>query len=856
MVKAADRSGSAGDTAGGGRRSYADKRDFDRTPEPRDRARRTGTGAAGSEARSIFVVQKHAARRLHWDFRLEHDGTLWSWAVPKGPSMDPADKRLAVHVEDHPVDYAGFEGEIPKGNYGAGTVEIWDRGTWAPLDGGDPAEALARGELKITLKGDRLRGGFVLVRLKPRKSKTAPRGNQAQADDWLLIKEHDGEAHEGMDAAKLEQAPSPEARPPRSRAPRRKPAAAAPPTDQQPQLARLVEHAPHGAGWISEIKYDGYRLLARRDGDDVRLITRNGLDWTDRLTPLAKAVAALPAQTLLLDGELVAFDAQGRTSFSKLQAALSDRHADRLRYVAFDLLFLDGVDLRSKGLGARQDALGDLLDGVAPPIQTGGHLTSDAARVRDKVCELGLEGIVCKRIDAPYRAGRGGDWVKVKCHDREEFAVLGWTDPKGTRGGLGALYLGYRDANGAWRGAGGVGTGFDAAMLRTLRARLDGLAAGAPDGLLVAEAPPKGVHWVRPELVVEVRHAGWTGGGQVRHAAFLGLREDKPADEVVRTPPASDVAPHPFAAAGGTTRIVQASRPSLRRAPVLEIAGQRITHPDRELWPGIGKADLARYWEAMAPVALAGIAHRPLALVRCPDGIDGERFFQKHAGRGQPAAIVEGAFDEAPYLTIEDTSGLIACVQVAAIELHSWGSALDDPGHPDRLVFDLDPGEGVGMGAIADAARLLRDRLTRVGLASFCRTSGGKGLHVVAPLKPEAGWDAARAWSRRFAEALAAEFPDRFVAATRKDIRRGRILIDWLRNGLGSTAIASFSPRAREGAHVAMPLDWRSVTARLDPGSFTVHTVPKRVLRAAWSDPWAGFARAARALPAGKDRRI
>lgn len=827
-------------------KAYAEKRDFDRTPEPPG-----GTAAARDGARSLFVVQKHAARRLHWDFRLEHGGTLWSWAVPKGPSMDPADKRLAVHVEDHPVDYAAFEGEIPKGNYGAGTVEIWDRGTWRPLQGADPAAALAKGELKFALDGERLHGGFVLVRMKPRKAK----GDRANADNWLLIKEQDDDARQGAGAAVLEdQALAPVRRPAGGSRRGRRVAKTrtTPPEDQAPQLAKLVASAPSGPGWVSEIKYDGYRLLARRDGADIRLITRNGLDWTERLAPLAGAIAALPAETLLLDGELVAFDPKGRTSFAKLQAALSDRRPDRLRYVAFDLLYLDGVDLRGEALSARQKALAGLLDGVAPPIVAGDHLTSEAARVRDKACAMGLEGIVCKRLDAPYRAGRGADWVKVKCHDREEFAVLGWTDPKGTRGGFGALYLGYRDADGRWHGAGGVGTGFDARLLDALRTRLDGLAAEPPAGLLVSEAPPKGLHWVRPELVVEIRHAGWTGGGQVRQAAFLGLREDKPADEVVRDPP-DGLATRKLVER--KTRIVQAARPSPRKASTMEIAGQRLTHPDRELWPGISKGALARYWETMAAVALPGIAGRPLALLRCPDGISGEHFFQKHAGRGQPDTIVEGAFDNAPYLAIEGVAGLIGCAQIAAIELHTWGSTLDDPGHPDRLVFDLDPGEEVAMAAIAEAARLLRERLEQAGLTAFCRSSGGKGLHVVVPLRPEAGWDAARAWSRAFAEALAKEFPDRFVAATRKDIRRGRILIDWLRNGLGSTAIASFSPRARDGACVAMPLAWRSVTARLDPSTYTLETVPGRVLRKSWIDPWAGFADAARPLPVKRDRR-
>ncbi len=766
-------------SGGAARRSYSEKRDFARTPEPRDGAA-GGDGArifVAPQGAPIFVVQKHAARRLHWDFRLEHGGVLWSWAVPKGPSMDPADKRLAVHVEDHPVDYARFEGTIPAGNYGAGSVEIWDRGHWSPLSH-DPAASLRAGELKFRLDGGRLSGSFVLVRLKPKAGD--------KADNWLLIKEKD---------------------------------TASPPRTQAPQLATLVAEAPDGPGWVTEIKFDGYRMLCRKQGDAVTLLTRNGLDWTERLPALAEAVRRLPTQSLMLDGELVSLEGDGRSSFAALQEALSNNQTGRLSYYAFDLLHQDDTDLRPLPLGARKQALKTLLEAADAdqPIRISEHLTSKAARVRGEACKHGLEGVVCKRLDAPYRAGRGTDWVKLKCENREEFVIVGFTAPKGSRADLGALQVGRYDAGRVLHFAGGVGTGLSVSTLRALRGRLDGLVCKSrPRGLQGAAAAPRGTVWVKPKLVAEVRFAGITTDGMLRQASFLGLREDKPAGEVVAARP-----PKPSAA--GT------------------IHGQRLTHPDRLLWPdpgGITKAELAEYWQAVAARALPGIETRPLALVRCPDGIEGQHFFQKHRTRGMPEAIAEDAFEGAPYLTVSGLDGLIAASQIAAIELHCWGSGLDDAGHADQLVFDLDPGDGVRFGDVVAAAKEVRRRLREHGLAAYARTSGGKGLHVVSPIRTSADWDAVRAWCRGFAERMEQEAPDSYVASTRKSRRVGRILVDWLRNGLGSTAIASYAPRARPGGLVATPLAWREVNAALDPGGFTIRTLPGR-LRGA--DPWARF---------------
>ena len=804
-------------------RAYARKRDFSRTPEPAGAAGHA-TGGAAPAGPAIFVVQKHAARRLHWDFRLEQDGVLWSWAVPRGPSMDPKDKRLAVQVEDHPVDYASFEGSIPAGNYGAGVVELWDRGNWTPL-GPDPKADLQRGELKFVLEGDRLRGGFVLVRLKPKPGD--------RTENWLLIKEHDDEVVKGADAAVLERkapAPPASAKPAARRARRGPPPGGACelPDKQAPQLATLVSTPPTGPGWISEIKFDGYRMLCRKQDGHVALITRNGLDWTARVPSLARAVAALPVRTTMLDGELVALDRQGRSSFAALQDALAGRRTGRLWFYAFDLLHRDGADLRPWPLRDRSRALAELL-GEAPdpgPIRISEHLTSETARVRTEACKAGLEGIVCKRLDAPYRAGRGGDWLKLKCEDREEFVILGSTPPKGRRDHLGALLLGRHDEAGRLRFVGGVGTGFSATSLRQLDETLRPLSSKTPPrGLQNGSMAPKGAMWVAPELLAEIRFAGFTADGMLRHASFLGLREDKAARQAV-----------PAAA------VVVASAPRARGTR--EVGGQRLTHPDRVLWPATGhdaevsKADLAAYWETLADRALSGIAGRPLAFVRCPDGIEGEHFFQKHRTRGMPEAIGEAACDDAPYLAVPDRGALLATVQIAAVELHGWGSAEPDAGHADRLVFDLDPGDGTPFADVIVAAKEVRRRLKAHGLAAYARTSGGKGLHVVSPISTGAGWSAIRAWCRRFAEAMERDAPERYVSTTRKNRRTGRILVDWLRNGLGSTAIVSYSPRARPGATVATPLSWREVTDQLDPARFTIRTVPARLHRA---DPWRGF---------------
>ena len=848
--------------------AYRAKRDFTGTSEPTPGMGGQGQGAQSTMRAPVFVVQKHKARRagLHWDFRLEHNHVLWSWAVRKGPSLDPADKRIAVHVEDHPLDYADFEGTIPDGNYGAGTVETWDRGTWEPLI--DPDKGLRDGEIKFVLSGKRLHGKFTLVRLKPKPEQ------RSRQDNWLLIKGHDADERPGANAEALEAAiPAPE-----------KPGGASNdltiagavkgklPDKQAPQLAAVAEAPPKEAGWVTEIKFDGYRLLASLDRGKVRILTRNGNDWTDRLPAVAKAVGQLRVDSAIVDGELVALNKDGISSFPALQGALSNGRDETLVLYLFDLLYLDGWDLRSCGLRDRKDRLKG-LNTWRGMLRFSEHDEGDATQMLQAACEMKLEGIICKRADAPYIPGRGHGWLKVKCSGREEFLVIGWTEPAGSRTGLGALHLGYYDPQGRLHYAGGVGTGFSDESLMMLRDRLDGLGTTPPRDLMLAgEDLERTIHWVNPELVAETSFPTWSGAGRVRHAVFLGLREDTAPKDVVRDPADPEALrravtpkdyigsakkkgpiiavpakrePDPPAAPRPSSKIVTAKAPRARNET---IEGIILTHPDRALWPGITKHDLAEYWRTVADHALPGLAHRPLAVVRCPSGIEGEHFFQKHGHGTMPEGVRDGAADKAPYLAIDGLQGLVALAQMSAIELHVWGSTEADPLHPDQLVFDLDPGEGVKVADIVAAALDMRDKLEAIGLSSFCRTSGGKGLHVVVPLVPEQSWDPVRAFCRSFAETVSEANPEKYLAHVKIADRRGRILIDWLRNGLGSTAVASFCPRARPGAGVATPLAWKEVTPRLDLQAFTLKTVPGRLgkLRA---DPWEGFEASRRTLP-------
>ncbi|MBX6321080.1 MAG: DNA ligase D [Rhodospirillaceae bacterium] len=846
--------------AGAGRRAgdplgaYRAKRDFRRTPEPE------GGREAAKGGDRHFVVQKHAARRLHYDFRLELDGVLKSWAVTRGPSLDPADRRLAVHVEDHPIDYAGFEGIIPAGEYGGGTVMVWDRGTWEPV--GDPRAGYAEGKLKFRLHGQKLRGGWTLVRM-------GGRARREKRDNWLLIKERDDEARPGDGERLLEEAgrsalsgramdeiaaardrvwhSDERASPADTAATARRPRApavdvesikgamaAALPDFIEPQLPTLQDRPPAGDDWLHEIKLDGYRLLCRIEGGrrrgGVRLLTRTGLDWTGRFGAVAQAAGKLPVKTALIDGEVVAADAAGLTSFAALQQALSTGETAALVYYAFDLLHLDGRDLTRAALEARKQTLRDLL-AAAPPggtIRYSDHQAGHGAAVLEAACRLGLEGIVSKRRDAPYQPGRGRSWIKCKCTGREEFAIAGYVTSTVSRHAVGSLALGaYRD--GALVYVGRVGTGFDAETSRALFARLKVLERRTPpfEAALPAVAR-RGVHWVEPRLVCVVEYRGWTEDGLLRHASFVGLREDKPANEVELP-----------------RRVAARSAPRSAASDGTDIADVRLTHPDRILVPqsGLTKRGLAEFYAEIADWVLPHVAGRPLSLVRCPEGQDGPCFYHKHAAAGWPGSIHRVAVspDEPPYMWIDDLAGLVGLVQMSAVELHPWGSRVDDLDRPDRIVFDLDPAPDVPWERVIEAAVECRTRLAGLDLESFVKTTGGKGLHVVVPIAPRHDWAEVKAFAHAFAERLARDSNRAYTTNMAKSARRGRIFIDYLRNDRGATAVAAYTVRARPGAPVAPPLAWPELSPALRSDHFTVTTLPRR-LAGLMKDPWAGMA--------------
>ena len=859
---------------------YRRKRKFARTPEPRGRVakpRREGLS---------FVVQKHAASRLHYDFRLEMAGVLKSWAVPRGPSLDPGEKRLAVHVEDHPLEYGGFEGTIPQGEYGGGTVMLWDRGTWEPE--GDAAAGYAKGHLRFILHGTRMTGGWSLIRM----------GGRQGGKNWLLIKEDDAAARRGSGAALTEafersvasrrtmagiakakervwrskprgkaapvlaavervvESPAPPRKP--GRIPGARPAPL--PRLPHPQLATLTTTAPEGTEWLHEIKFDGYRMLAVIDAGKVRMLSRNGKDWTRRLPATVAALARLPVKNAVLDGEIVHLDEKGVSSFSALKDDLSAGRTEALVYFLFDLLHLDGKSLSETPLRARKAALAALLAGEASPaLRFSEHITGSGGAFFAEACRSGLEGILSKRGDAPYRAGRSGAWLKVKCVANEEFVVIGWTDPQGRRSGLGSLLLGYYDPAGVLHFAGGVGTGFSAETLDVLRRKLDRLKRQQSPAADAAGAAPRGAHWVRPALVAQIRYAGWTADGRLRHAAFLGLREDKAAREVVidRTagPPAAAKAPR-----AGKPKSKPAA-PASRAAEATEVAGVRLTHPDKLLYPeaGISKLDLARYYERVAAAMLPHLRGRPLTMVRCPEGCTGKCFYQKHPGDYAPPSLERIPIEEQEgrtiYLIAEDVAGLVSLVQMSVLEIHLWNATRSALETPDRVIFDLDPDEGLAWERVGAAAVEVRDLLAEMGLESFVKTTGGKGLHVVMPLQPRYGWDEVKLFARSVAAELVRRAPAAYTATLSKKARGGKIFIDYLRNQRGATAVAPYSARARAGAPVAVPLTWAEVEKGWRSDRFTIATLPDRLAKLR-RDPWQGMLGMKQKLPAGVLRKL
>lgn len=795
--------------------TYQAKRDFSATPEPK--------GRKGRARGDSFVLQRHAARRLHYDLRLEIGGVLKSWAVTRGPSLVAGEKRLAVEVEDHPLDYGRFEGVIPKGGYGAGEVIVWDRGRWRPE--GDAARGLARGRLEFTLEGEKLRGRWRLVRMagKPGEKRV----------NWLLIKGGDDFARDASAPDILEERPESVltgARPPRT-APRGKPARAAPfPGFVAPALATLRAEPPSGEGWIHEVKFDGYRLQAALRNGEVRLLTRTGLDWTERFgVEVIEALAGLGVESAILDGEIVVETPRGTSDFAALQADMAEGRADRFRYYLFDLLYLDGADLRDRPLEDRQARLAGVLAQPRGPLRLSEPFAAAGDVILRHACQLSLEGVVSKKRGAPYRSGRGKDWIKSKCAERQEFVIGGFAPSTARDGAIGSLALGHWEA-GRLIHAGRVGTGFDRRAAEDLFRRLEPLARkDSPFADPLDARARRDLVFVRPELVAEVEFRGRGAQGLLRHASFHGLREDKPAAEVSLEAPA------------------RAARPG------------RLTSPDRVYWPesGTTKADLADWYAAAWPRMAPHLIQRPLALLRCPEGRAKACFFQKHAWKGQSRDILTlddpGGAPGETLLAVGDLAGLIGLVQGGALEIHGWQARLDGLETPDRIVIDLDPGEGVGWAEVVSAAGEVRARLEAAGLAGFVKTTGGKGLHVVAPLVPKAGWDAVKGFARDVATEMTRDAPKRFVATVSKARRKGRILVDYLRNARGATAVIPYSSRARAGATVSVPLAWEELGPEVAPGRFTLRNARQRLEE---PDPWAAFDAARSPLgAAGRKRR-
>jgi bifunctional non-homologous end joining protein LigD len=939
--------------------TYRSKRDFTKTPEP------SGREAVARSEHLRFVIQKHAARRLHYDLRLELDGVFKSWAVTRGPSLNPTQKRLAVEVEDHPLDYGDFEGTIPHGEYGGGTVQLWDRGFWIPEGDQSPEEQLRKGDLKFQLVGDRLHGSWVLVRMK---------GDRfgGKRTNWLLIKHRDTSALSPDEAeavlaedrsvasgrmmadiaAGKGRAPKPfmlagdrRARAdavwhsnrsdvPDLRGPgnsgagaRRRPSRSRskgtsfPPDFVQPQLCRLVDKPPAGRGWGHEMKLDGYRVQLRVVEGEATLKTRKGLDWTPKFAPIARIAADLP--DALIDGEVAVLDDQGHSNFSSLQATLSAQRGEELVLFAFDLLFAEGEDLRKLPLEERKSRLKEMLDGLSPAarqrIRYVEHLTTEGQKVWKSACEMGLEGIISKRLDSPYTSTRSDNWTKAKCRGGQEVIIGAWTT---TEGAFRSLLAGvYRD--GRFTYVGRVGTGFSQQKVKALLPKLKAIASDASAfGGENAPRPEPNIHWVQPKLVAEIEFAGWTGDGNVRQAAFKGLREDKPPREITveQAEPVQEVekatsghAADGRARRGGartTNRAAKATRASARtssapsragkanrahahgsktagrgakpagraragsrakptavprstgtaaaaRSPTA-VMGVTISHPDKQMWPAagdgkpVGKLDLAQYYESLGDWILPHLAGRPCSIVRAPDGLQGETFFQRHAmpGTSDMLELVRVSGDRKPYLQIDRVEGLIAVAQVAALELHPWNC---QPGHPEipgRLVFDLDPAPDVEFNAVVTAARELRERLDALGLVTFCKTTGGKGLHVVTPLAPETrghepDWPLAKTFAQTVCTQMTHDSPQRYVVNMAKNVRTGRIFLDYLRNDRMATAVAPLSTRARPGARVSMPVNWSSVRSSLDPSVFTLRTAPALLAK---SKAWADYDDSARSL--------
>ncbi|MGY4638653.1 DNA ligase D [Pseudomonas sp. TE24901] len=797
---------------------YNRKRDFEITAEPAGNApsRQRKTSALS------FVIQKHDARNLHYDFRLELDGVLKSWAVPKGPSLDPSQKRLAVHVEDHPLSYGGFEGTIAPGQYGAGDVIVWDRGVWQPHD--DPHKAYAAGKLKFTLIGEKLSGDWALVRTRLKGS-----GDKEQ---WLLIKEKDPQARPATDYDIVQAMPKSvlsdaTVGKSKTRAKREKKPITLP-EQLTPQLATLVDRAPDG-DWQYEIKFDGYRMLARILDGEVRLFTRNGHDWTERLPRQVKALQALKLKDSWLDGEVVSLNGDGLPDFQALQNAFDIGRSLDIVYYLFDAPFLGGVDQRKAPVEERRAALKSVLSrSRSKLLRFSEAFVANQRDIIESACDLALEGVIGKRLGSPYVSNRNTDWIKLKCRLRQEFVIVGYTRPKGSRTGFGALLLAVNDATGLVY-AGRVGTGFDQPSLKAIYAQLTPLECKAsPLATPLNSTQARGVHWVEPALVGEVHFAEWTREGIVRQAAFVALRTDKPVSQIIHEQPRA-------------AKSLKASRPQKTEA------GVNITHPDRVIDPqsGTQKQQLAAFYEGISEWLLPFLRHRPVSLLRAPEGIEGEQFFQKHAERLAIPHIkqLDPALDpgHARLMEIDSVSALVGAVQMGAIELHTWGATSDKIETPDLFVLDLDPDPALPWKTMLEAAQLTLSVLDELGLDAFVKTSGGKGLHLVIPLARRDGWDRVKAFAKAIAQFMAQQLPERFTATAGPKNRIGRIFIDYLRNARGASTVAAYSVRARPGLPVSVPVSREELKTLRGAQQWTVANLQER-LKGLKADPWVGYA--------------
>ncbi len=838
---------------------YQSMRDFGATPEPR--------GKVGKRKGHSYVIQKHDATRLHYDFRLELDGVLLSWAVTRGPSLNPADKRLAVRTEDHPLQYGKFEGIIPSG-YGAGTVILWDNGSWEPEE--DPREGLKKGSLKFTLHGQRLKGSWALVRLKPRP------GESRKRENWLLIKHRDRYASEtaiatdmwdnSVESGKTVEQMSGGGDPKKqkratARATRAKARKASPddaklpkriPAFVEPQLAQLRDAPPVGNEWLHEIKFDGYRIQAVMHGGKIRLFTRNKLDWTKRYERTAKALAALKLGDATLDGELVAMDAGGKASFSHMQAAGEDASI-KLVYNVFDLLNEGGVDIRSLPLAERKARLASLIGDGSEFVKYSDHIIGDGDQVAASACSMKLEGVISKRADAKYSSGRSPMWIKSKCIGEDEFVIGGYrlSDKQGRA--FRSLLVGEFD-KGKLIYRGRVGTGFNDETFKMLLPQLKKLERKTSAFVSTPTDARRNVVWVEPRLVAQIAYLETTPDGHLRHPSYLGLREDKQAKDVSVGSSSVSAAPKTMATKKTTKTKSAAKQPAKRagKSGPAKVSGQRLTSPEKILWPDVGltKLDLANYLDEYSSYLLPFVKGRPLSVVRCPEGYQSECFFQKHHNPSTPDAIETLKIKEKKggtqdYLIIRNKAGLVGAAQISGMELHVWGAREDMIEKPERIVFDLDPDEGLDFSHVKTAAVELQGILDSVGLKSFPLLTGGKGVHVIAPIARTQVWEDVKLFCRGLAQMVAKSAPDRYVAQASKAKREGKIFIDWLRNERGATAIAPYSPRRRANAPVATPVSWAELKDINSGAAFTLETIGAR-LKKQKSDPWNGYAAASR----------